>query len=238
MAWDFQVTSLAKDFHLFIPDLLCFGRSTTTNKQRSEIFLAESLVIMMKHLGVERSAVLGHSYGGFVAFRMASLFPTFVTRLFIISSGITMNPSTNEKLLQEFNATDISEVLLPVSITNARKSMKLVYNKLPSWLPNCIFKEVIQNLNQYRSERVEMLDALVIGKEGSPLLPKLPQEVLIIWGEEDRIFNIKLAHELIDFLGPNAQLEILKGVGHLPHVEKPKFVNELLRHTLKLQEQS
>ncbi|KAH7432655.1 hypothetical protein KP509_07G032600 [Ceratopteris richardii] len=232
-AWDLQVTAFAKDFQLFIPDLLFFGSSTTTNKQRSEIFQAESLVIMMKHLGVESAAVLGHSYGGFVAFRMADLFPSFVTRLIIISSGIMMSSTTNEKLLQEFSAANISEVLLPISIANARKFMKLVFNKLPSWFPDYIFKEILQILNQHRSERIKLLDALVIGKEGSPQLPKLSQEVCILWGEEDKIFNVKLAHELKDFLGSNAQLQIVKGASHSPHVENAKTVNELLRHALK-----
>ncbi|MCO5610740.1 hypothetical protein L7F22_064981 [Adiantum nelumboides] len=144
LSWDTQLCVLTKDFRVYIPDLVCFGKSTTTNEQRSELFQAECMLAMMHQLGIRRAAVAGHSYGGFVAFSMAHRFPDFVTCLIVINSGIMMNPSTNHDSLHELRATKSEDILAPSSVSDTKKGFKIVYDKLPSWLPTCLFKEPFQ----------------------------------------------------------------------------------------------
>ncbi|XP_058070398.1 alpha/beta hydrolase domain-containing protein VTE7 isoform X2 [Magnolia sinica] len=55
----------------------------------------------------------------------------------------------------------------------------------------------------------------------------LKQKTLIIWGEDDQIISNKLALRLHDEL-PNSVLHQIPNCGHLPHVEKPEFVAQLI----------
>lgn len=228
LCWEKQVPTLSKKFSLFVPDLFFFGKSRTSNKERSEVFQAECMFMLMKKLGiVERHGfvVCGHSYGGFVAYRMAHLYPHHVKRVVIMSSGILMDAQTNNlPLLEKFGATKIEDVLIPHSADDFQKGLTFAFHKLP-WLPSFVFKDMFEILNGNQQERQELINGIIVGKENSSPLPKINQNVLILWGEHDQVFNIELAHSLKNFLGGDARLVQIKNVGHMPHMEKPKDVN-------------
>eukprot|EP01018_Ginkgo_biloba_P035065 Gb_34137 [translate_table: standard] len=225
--WDKQIGALGKNFKLIIPDLIFFGSSTTTNSQRSEIFQAESMKSMLDSLGVEAVTVVGHSYGGFVAFWMAHKYPNLVNRLVIVSSALCMTPSTNDPLLKEFGASDIKEVLLPTNVNDFKKGFRFVIYKMP-WLPTCIYEDFMETMGGNRDLRAELLDGIVIGSKNSPLLPVINQDVLIVWGERDGIFRVEEAYLLQKHLGDRATMVVLKECGHAPPFEKPNELNEAL----------
>ena len=56
-------------------------------------------------------------------------------------------------------------------------------------------------------------------------LRALTMPVQVIWGRDDRI--IPVAHA--DAASSPAQVHLLDGVGHLPHMEKAGEVNRLIR---------
>ena len=51
---------------------------------------------------------------------------------------------------------------------------------------------------------------------------KVTVPVLLISGSEDRVSPIATNAALLQKALPNARLEVLKGIGHLPHLEAPK----------------
>jgi pimeloyl-ACP methyl ester carboxylesterase len=70
---------------------------------------------------------------------------------------------------------------------------------------------------------------LVYGYSPQEVAPKLDFPVLLISGREDRLNPIdENAAVLIKAL-PQGRLEILDGAGHLPEVELPDTVNNMLR---------
>ena len=58
---------------------------------------------------------------------------------------------------------------------------------------------------------------------------KVTVPVLLISGSEDRVSPIATNAALLQKALPNARLEVLKGIGHLPHLEAPEQVNRLVR---------
>ncbi|ONK68487.1 uncharacterized protein A4U43_C05F12240 [Asparagus officinalis] len=75
MTWLFQFGTLTSKYSVYIPDLLFFGGSTTNSNDRSPNFQAECLIKALDELGVEECTVVGFSYGGMVAFKMAEARP-------------------------------------------------------------------------------------------------------------------------------------------------------------------
>jgi pimeloyl-ACP methyl ester carboxylesterase len=53
------------------------------------------------------------------------------------------------------------------------------------------------------------------------------KKTLIIWGKEDRISRIHLAHKLKKDL-PHSKLKIIPAAGHLVQEEKPEAVNRAI----------
>ncbi|XP_028552299.1 uncharacterized protein LOC114580034 [Dendrobium catenatum] len=84
-----------------------------------------------------------------------------------------------------------------------------------------IFKEKLE-------EKKELFKAITLGNKDLFQLTALPQDVLIIWGEQERLFPLKKAYELKKKLGENAKLEVLKNTGHVPQLEDPNQFNKVL----------
>ncbi|KAI5067179.1 hypothetical protein GOP47_0017707 [Adiantum capillus-veneris] len=216
-AWAGHVGALAKHFALFIPDLLFFGDSITRSPTRcSELFQAECIHAALLQLGVTTAFVAGHSYGGFVAYRLAHLFPSFVSKLVIIASGLMMDSHSNDAALQKTGASSIHDILVPSSLSTFKQTLQLVFNK-PTTIPDFVLMALLKNPN--RDHQLDLINSIELGQDEVPTtLPKVSQKTLILWGDKDQIFDIKLAHTLEEYMDGNAQLKVFNGAGHVPQV--------------------
>jgi 3-oxoadipate enol-lactonase len=61
-----------------------------------------------------------------------------------------------------------------------------------------------------------------------PLAAGLTMPLLMVQGEEDRVAPAPTNAELLAAALPHARLVMLAGCGHLPEVELPSRVNELI----------
>ncbi|KAL3683017.1 hypothetical protein R1sor_001039 [Riccia sorocarpa] len=227
ISWSDQVGPFSKKFDLYIPDLVFFGDSSSTNTARSEFFQAECVYKLLQELNVTKFNLIGTSYGGFVAYRIAHLYPDSVQKLIISSSAVNMDPSSDQELCMRYNCQDIKELLCPTTVDALKKTAGMcVYKKPKVFIPRFIWADYLeaQSMKNYR-EKLELYDGLVLGKADSPPLERVPQETLIIWGEYDVVFNIRWAHQLKEHIGENAQLIIIKNAGHIPQLEKTKEYN-------------
>jgi pimeloyl-ACP methyl ester carboxylesterase len=82
---------------------------------------------LMRSLGVPAFSLLGTSYGGFVAFRMAHMFPSAVKRVIISNSGILMTPEDNVKLASRGHVNTVAELLLPATPNALLAASTLVF---------------------------------------------------------------------------------------------------------------
>ncbi|CAM8951161.1 unnamed protein product [Rhodiola kirilowii] len=230
VTWQFQVGSLTKDYSLYIPDLLFFGRSITDSPDRSPKFQAECLAAGLRKLGVESCTVVGFSYGGMVAFKMAEMYPDLVKNMVISGSILAMTDSISEATMRRLGFSSSSDLLLPKSVGGCKALLSVaVYKKL--WFPDRIFKDFLEEMFNNRKERSELLEALVISNQ-DPNIPKFPQRIHLLWGENDEIFKVEHAHKMKEQLGENTTFQGIKKAGHLVHLERPcvysKFLNEFL----------
>lgn len=231
--WSQQVKPLQKQFRIFFPDLVFFGKSATASRHRSEIFQAQMVARAMEAMEVSTYSVVGTSYGGFVAFRIAQLFPERVEKVVIANSGVCMTPQDIQELLLRAHLDAVSDLLLPRTPAALRTFLALSIVKAPTFLPSFIFHDMIQYFYiENREERVELLDGLLIGREDTEPLPTLSQKVLIIWGDHDGIFPLELAHRLKEHLKENAELVIFNNTAHCVQMENPKEFNRLVQSFL------
>jgi pimeloyl-ACP methyl ester carboxylesterase len=172
-SWSYQVKPFAKFFDLYIPDLVFFGDSTTSRTERSEFFQAECVVKMLEQLSVPKYSVIGTSYGGFVAYRMAHMHPDSVHKLVVSSSGVIMDSSSNEELIKKYNVGDIKDILLPTDVEAMRRVTSLAFHKqLPFPVPRFImedylevcFSSLLRNQRAFRCSYLMALASLYLAK--------------------------------------------------------------------------
>jgi len=228
--WHQQIRPLLLHFNLYVPDIVFFGKSYSRGSERSEFFQAQSVMKLMKHLGVSRFHLAGISYGGFITYRLAHLYPEAVQKVIIISSGVCMMPHDSHEIFQTNDWSTVTEVFLPQTPDNLRTLMKISMNRPPGMIPSFILQDFIDTMyTEQREQRIELLKQLVLGKEGAPPLPVLIQDTLIIWGDHDRVFPLELGHRLKRHLGDRAELMVLKDVGHAAQLENPCEFNNLIK---------
>ncbi|KZV47609.1 epoxide hydrolase 1 [Dorcoceras hygrometricum] len=230
VTWQFQVGSLAKKYSVYVPDLLFFGRSMTDNPNRSPTFQAECLVKGLRKLGIERCTLVGFSYGGMVAFKMAELYPELVEAVVISGSILAMTDSISNETLNGLGFSSSSELLLPDSVKGCKALLKVAAHK-KLWFPDKLHKDFLEAMFTNRKERAELLDGLVVSNK-DPNIPNLPQRIHLLWGENDQIFKVEHAHNMKQQLGDKATLEGIKKAGHLVHLERPCVYNRCLKQFL------
>ncbi|VFQ84751.1 unnamed protein product [Cuscuta campestris] len=232
--WRPQISFFASDYRVFVPSLVFFGRSVTKSSDRSEVFQAKCVGKLMEKLGVEKYSVVGTSYGGFVAYHMARMWPERVEKVVIASSAVNLKKQDNEGLLKRANVDRIEEVLLPSTAEQLRKLMSLsTFRRPPNYLPDFLLNDFIRKLYVgNRREKLELLHGLTLGKDNCHKVVPLQQEVLLIWGEHDHLFLAEKATQLKGILGKKTRLEIIKNTSHIPQLEDASRFNNAVKNFL------
>ncbi|KAL7140377.1 hypothetical protein ABFS83_09G116900 [Erythranthe nasuta] len=230
--WQFvyQVGGLADSFNLYIPDLLFFGQSHTNRSNRTETFQAECVAAGLNRLGVESCSVYAISYGGFVGYRMAEIYPEMVEKVVIVSSGVGCTDNQKWEQLKSVGV-GVADLLLPEEPAGLRRLVQLSVHKCGSlkWAPDFTLHEFIDKMcNTNRKEKQEMLEHLLTNKTERNI-QSLSQEILLIWGDKDKIFPLSFAHHLQRDLGPRCKLEVIEDSGHAANIDSPESVNALIK---------
>ncbi|KAK9096512.1 hypothetical protein Sjap_022009 [Stephania japonica] len=227
--WSGLLRPLASRFNLYIPDLLFFGDSYTSLPDRTEAFQARCVMRLLEARGVPgRLTLVGLSYGGFVGYSAAAQFPERVERLVLCSAGVCLEETDLKEGL--FPVADLDEaagILLPQTPEKLRMLVRLSFVKPAATMPSCFLRDFIHVMcTEYINEKRELLQAIIRDRKLSEL-PKITQPTLIIWGDQDQIFPLELAHRLKSHLRENAQLVVIRNAGHAANLEKAK---EFYRH--------
>ncbi|ONK65376.1 uncharacterized protein A4U43_C07F36470 [Asparagus officinalis] len=132
-------------------------------------------------------------------------------------------------LMERAGAEDVVDLMVPGSTGTLRKLIGLTVYKSPRFVPEFVLRDFVQNIYKTNlKEKVELIKAISLGNKNEFQLTPLSQDVLVIWGDHDRIFPLDKAIKIKEKLGEGARLEIVKNTGHMPNTEDPTRFNELL----------
>ncbi|WVZ69541.1 LOW QUALITY PROTEIN: hypothetical protein U9M48_018312 [Paspalum notatum var. saurae] len=227
ITWQFQMGALAKHYDGYVPDLLYFGGSTSPSPNRSR---GSRRIAWRKRSGSWACTVVGFSYGGMVSFKLAEAHPDLVRSLVVSGAVPAMTDYISETTLERIGVKSSAELLLPESVKGLKALLSIVtYRKL--WFPDRLHRDYLKVMFTNRKERAELLEALVISNKDATV-PILPQKILLLWGENDKVFNIQLAKTMKEKLGEKTTLQSINKAGHLVHLERPCVYNRHLKKFL------
>jgi pimeloyl-ACP methyl ester carboxylesterase len=161
-----------------VPDLLFFGASSSPAPDRSEIVQARNVKSAMDAMGVRRFAVVGVSYGAFVAYRMAAMYPEAVERTVLVSAGVCLEESDlSAGLFPVSDVGEAAELLIPRRPAEVRRLVKLTFVRPPPIMPSCFLRDYINVLgSDHIQEKTELLHTLINARKLSDL-PKIRQVI-------------------------------------------------------------
>ncbi|KUI13760.1 alpha/beta hydrolase [Mycolicibacterium acapulense] len=234
--WRAVIPQLSRRYRVIAPDLLGHGQSDKPRGDYSLGAFAVWLRDLLDELGISKATIVGQSLGGGVAMQFVYQHPDYCQRLVLISSG-GLGPDVGWTL--RLLSAPGAEFLLPAI---APPPVLTVGNKLRNWFRTAgiqsprgaemwsayssladaqtrhAFLRTLRSVVDYRGQAVSALNRLHVANE-------LP--IMAIWGDEDRIIPVAHAYAAHE-ARPECRLEVLPGVGHFAHVERPNDVVDLL----------
>ena len=152
--YDIVAPMLNGNCRIIAPDQRGHGQTSQATDGYDWQTLAEDIVGLMDHLGVERATVLGHSWGGNVAISLAARFPERMDGLVLIDGGFLGGRSAFAATWEEFSSR-----LRPRDVTGTREEF---LDRLRTQLADCWSDqlEFIVQTMVYEDEEGQIRDIL------------------------------------------------------------------------------
>ena len=212
-SWSEIVPLLEDKFDIILPDLRGFGQSTTVDTPYLMSDMADDIAGLLDHLGIEKSALAGHSMGGYVALAFAKKYLKRVSGLGLVSSQAAGDPPERKEGRYK-TAADVAEK--GVSVVVEAMTPKLSADpRVQAFVRNVIEK-------QSKDGVIGALKAMAGREDSMSILSSFNFPFVLIHGDADALIPIDRAIE-IKLATPSAELIELKNAGHMPMRE---YANE------------
>jgi len=224
--WRVVVPALAEDFHVVAPDMVGFGYSDRPKDVTYGLQTwADQTVGLMDTLGIAKAHLVGNSFGGAIALRIAAQHPDRVDKLVLMGSmGVPFEITEGLERVWGYEP----------SFENMRKvldvfaySRELVNDELAkvryegSVQPG--FQEAFSAM--FPAPRQRWVEAMVTPDEE---IRKLTHRTLIVHGREDQVIPVANSYKL-EGLIDNADLAVFSHCGHWSMIERTADFNRLVR---------
>jgi len=219
-AWDDWAPELERTHRVVRLDLPGFGLTgPDPSGDYTDARAFAILAALLDRLGIARTALIGSSMGGRIAWGFAAAHPERVTRLVLLAPDGFASPELRY---------------------DQPPRVPLLLRVLPYTLPDFLFRRTLEAAfaepaaltpELYARYRDMMLApgvrGAIVARVGQhvladprPRLALLRMPVLLLWGAEDRMVPVTNAADYQAVI-PQAQLVVLERIGHVPMEEAP-----------------
>jgi pimeloyl-ACP methyl ester carboxylesterase len=224
--WDAQFEDLTKRYRVIAPDLPGHGDSDSLGYLHSMELMAEAVNALIRHLGLRRVVMVGHSLGGYVSLAFAEKYTDKLKGLLLINSTASADSAARREsrdqlikmLPKKFDLVidSLVESFFVIHGPFRRPSLR----KYKKWAKACKPIGIAANVRGMKER-----------KEREIILKFAPYPYLIISGAEDPIIDHEQSMSEAN-LNPLGSLLLLEDSGHMSILEKPWFVNRLILNFL------
>ncbi|TET84777.1 MAG: alpha/beta hydrolase [Candidatus Nealsonbacteria bacterium] len=205
-----------KGIEVLVLDLPGFGIIPSPPKPWGREDYIDWIFQKVKEKNWEKFNLLGHSFGGGLAVKMATNFSEKIDRLILCAPAIIKRKSIKTYLFYWLAFLGRRIFSLPGLKTFYPQAQKLVYKLAGArdyYVADGIMKETMKKIG--KEEDLEMV------------LERIKTPTLILWGKKDDVLPLKDAYRIKEKI-KRSQLRVLPGARHSPHREAPEELSKIL----------
>ncbi|MFJ9369526.1 alpha/beta fold hydrolase [Nocardia sp. NPDC101769] len=230
-----NIEALAQRFHVIVPDMPGYGRSSKWIDPADPFGdLAQAVGGLLDELGIASAHLIGNSYGGAAALRLAMDRPEKVNRLILMGPGgvgttRALPTAGLQQLLNYYTGSGPSREKLTRFI---REYLVFDGDSVPEELIEARYQAsldpaVVANPPLRRpSGPLALRTLLRMDFTRDSRLRKVEQPTLVVWGTDDRVNRPEGGHMLVDAM-PNCDLYLAANTGHWVQWERADLFNTL-----------
>lgn len=234
--WREQMKALSSDYYCVAIDQRGYNLSDKPKggENYQMKYLVGDVIAVIKHLGRDKAIIVGHDWGGAVAWSVAQNAPQFVEKLIVlnlphlrgVARELANNPEQqkNSAYARNFQKEGAHKLLNPTAISfwvkdpEARKKYVEAFGKSDIEAMLHYYKQ-----NYPKEPYVEDKSEVV----------KIKMPVLLIHGLKDKALSAKMLNDTWDWLEQDLTLVTIPNADHFVQQDAPDLVNRSIKMWLK-----
>jgi pimeloyl-ACP methyl ester carboxylesterase len=242
-SWRLQIPCLADlGYKVVAPDLRGYNDTDKPYRGYDVGTLLQDIVGLIKGLGQGKAIIIGHDWGGVLAWMFAMAYPQMIERLVVLNAPhvgpLRRELRTPKQMRKSWYVLAFQIPWLPEYLLG-RNHARLVGQMIAdsavqkdAFPPDVLARyrnamskpgALHASINYYR-----MLVRHSINQLGRSKIATIQVPTLLIWGEQDIALDISLTEGLEQWV-PDLQIRRIPDSGHWVQQEKPELVNQYLR---------
>jgi pimeloyl-ACP methyl ester carboxylesterase len=224
--WRNVLPALGEDFHVVAPDMVGFGYSDRPTDVRYGLDTwADQTVGVMDALGIEKAHLVGNSFGGGIALRIATQHPDRVGKLVLMGSmGVDFPITEGLDAVWGYDGTleGMKKVMGYFAYNKELTGEELAQVRYEgATQPG--FQEAFSSM--FPAPRQRWVEAMTVPEKE---ISALPHRALVVHGREDQVIPLANSYKLEEILD-NADLAVFSHCGHWSMIERKDDFNRLVR---------
>ncbi len=226
--WAAQAAALSDSFRVITPDLRGHGQTPAPEGTYRMDLLAEDVLALQDHLGLDRAVWVGHSMGGYVTMAALRAAPDRIAGVGLVATHPHADPP--EKRIQRNQS---AETALEQGVADLALSMMGVL----------FAPEVDRQGTMAQGVYTTMIHTDPFGVAGAQrgmaerpdsveTLREISVPALVVAGIQDKIVALDVAQGMAGLI-PGAHMVMIEGAGHMPMLEQPEATTAALRRFLE-----
>ena len=222
--WKPQIDFFKDYFRVITPDLPGFGKSNKAKLHNSIQSISNLILDCFEEKKINKFHLLGHSMGGMIVQEMAKKKGDKISKLICYSTGPRGQMPGRFETVDE-SRKKLKKKGLEFMAKNIAKTW-FIKGEKAKYFDTCI--EVGKQTS------IEAVDNSLIALKnwnGVDTLKNIKNETLIIWGDQDKSYNLEQIQTLENNI-ENSKLIIFKNCAHNVHLEQPDQFNKTIKDFL------
>ena len=224
--WRGVVPALGEHFHVYAPDMVGFGYSDRPEGIRYGLDVwADQTLGFMDAMGIQKAHLVGNSFGGGIALRIATQHPDRVGKLVLMGSmGVDFPITEGLDNVWGYDGTleGMKKVMGFFAYDTSLTSGDLAQARYEgATQPG--FQESFSSM--FPAPRQRWVEAMTVSEKE---IRALPHGTLVMHGREDQVIPLQNSYQLEELID-NADLAVFSHCGHWSMIERRDDFNRLVR---------